>query len=308
MKKTLLRFVLAGLAMSFFACASPQKEKLLSNYEPQFSGNFSPISIPFEPTYKPALLKFTTSVAIYVQLYGKEEGFFEFSMSGKCQVSRLGDNLLWVMDVNEYDFGNTKVRDEISIFHIKSLTDAYGRSKEFDISSPAIESGRLTLKDSKQTYKELLETVRKDISRSFALGCVLPDKPVRTGDILFKMPLIDSIEPLVSSIALTVSEKEQIRKWAIENPFQWVLKGKTFFNGREVLLVSCDRQVNEEKFLSFDKVHLSGIGYQHIDTETSQVLFSEFLFNTSAESQSKTVGDGKIFCKMSGTYSAELLK
>lgn len=308
MKKTLFRFIPAALALSLFACASPQKEKLLSNYEPRFSGNFSPISIPLEPTYKPALVKFTTSVAVYAQLYGKEEGFYEFSMSGKCQVSRLGDNLLWVMDVNEYTVGNTKVRDEISVFHAKVLGDAYGKAKEFDISSPAIESGRLKLQESKQTYKEWLETTRKEITRSSAIMAVLPEKPVRTGDIFFKMPLIDIIEPIVSAVALSGSEKEQIRKWAIENPFQWILKGKTFFNGREVLLVSCDRVVNEEKVFSFDKVNLSGIGYQHIDVETSQTLFSEFLVNISAESQFKTVGDGKIFCKMSVTYSAELLK
>jgi len=210
--------------------------------------------------------------------------------------------------VNEANVGNTKVRDEISIYHAKMLSDTYGRIREFDISSPAIESGRVKLQDSKQTYQEWLEAIRKEVSRSSAIMSVLPDKPVRTGDIFFKMPLLDIIEPIVSAIALTGSEKEQIRKWAIENPFQWILKGKTFFNGREVLLVSCDRVVNEEKVLSFDKVHLSGFGYQHIDMETSQTLFMEFLFNASAESQSKTVGDGKIHYRGSITHTAELLK
>ena len=292
MKRTFVRIIMAGVALSFLSCVSPQQKKLLSDSVPQFTGNFSPISVPFQPAFRLVQIKQSCSVSAYVQPYGRDEVFLEVGITGKCKISQLGDSLLWVWDVSEFKMGSTTLRDDVSILQMKMLSDASGRMKEFDVSSPAVESGRLVLKESKQTYKDWLEAARKEIMGYSAYTYTLPDNPVRTGDVFFKLPLTEILQSNLQSANITEPVKDLLKKWDTESPVQFILRGKTYFDGREALFVSCDSKWHYPTTPSADSFHFSISGYELIDMETCQVLFGEVLLNFSVESQQKAVKGG----------------
>ena len=306
LNKRLLTFTLASLGLSLFSCASVQETKLLTEHRPEFTGNFSPMSLPFSPVYKPTSAKFATSSAVSYQIDDKTKESIQISANGGLQVSLFGGSLLWVLDMTQYNIGGRTIKAELPLFRWKALVSSSGKTKEFDISSPAMESGQITFDKSKQTYQEFLESARQENRRSPAYPQELPANPVRTGDVLLTEPIADYIELYFDLVALSDSEKSEIKQWATENSFEWVLNGKTYYNAREVLLLTCDRELYFEKVFSISEVQLKGYGYQFIDTDTSQVLYKDFLLDTSAELQDGAGGARKIFVKHSVQYDAKI--
>ena len=117
-----IKFVALLAILFLFSCASPMQKKLLSGWEPYYSGEITPITTPILLRYKPVSLKEKILMVAIAQVGGKNEALEEMSGDVYRKISRLEDSLLWEVRTT------TPIKDEI-----KMLTDVYGNVKKFDV-------------------------------------------------------------------------------------------------------------------------------------------------------------------------------
>lgn len=241
-----IKFVALLAILFLFSCASPMQKKLLSGWEPYYSGEITPITIPIQLKYKPVSLKEKTLMVVIAQVGGKNEALEEMSVEVYRKISGLEDALLWEV--------RTTTPNK---FEMKMLTDVYGNVKKFDVPS--------------SEHSDIITSMIKQNLNA------LPQKPVRSGDVFNKINLCSYLNKLLSDANILPS---QVNLETNCDDMQGIIRGWVYFEGKKAMLVSIDSRNNKFNFTSKElelKFIMDANGYQLVDPDTLQNFYSEFL-------------------------------
>jgi hypothetical protein len=152
------------LPLLLTSCASPLKQKLLSEKEPKFEGLVSPITIPIQPEYKPASGKWELES---ITLIGKKTT--EIGMNSNFNISALGDLFVWNITVVKIKIGTKTIAPNLPIMDARMLIDKFGVPSEFEMSLPAFKNSELSDKirqDLRAEFKKTIEQLKSDFPTS----------------------------------------------------------------------------------------------------------------------------------------------
>ncbi len=275
MKKLLDLFILINLLVIVSCTSSYPKQPLKEGDLPRYEGYITPITIPISLSYKPCSYK--THVIF-------EDYSDQTFINKKCvtntnswtTVERLGESLVWEINLMKLASKELNYSDSHTpLIHMRLLTDHLGHVKEHEVSSPALEKHNFP----KEAIGTFIETVQPLVS---SIILPLSDKTIISGDAL-GIYYIDkeNLRFFISNeinLALEDSAIEDIYE-IIELEFEdcgLLVEGYTYFSNNKCILATVDCDCN---VLIYDKP-FSGSrykGYYLIDPETFLIIKSEVM-------------------------------
>lgn len=260
MEKNMLKklFLIFLLSLSIGACATTQstlQKKMSIGGVPQFNEYISPITIPIQPMYSPAVINFKQEIATNFDVTENSSTKSMHSyvdIAGKYEIKKLGDMLTWDFVINKMTANGKKLSPNLALFEARLLTDEFGKIQEIETTSPALSSS-LDQEELAESVDAMKETLKQ-------FSCSLPKNPVRSGDTLMK---IDN-----SNFLAMFSDDEG--SVDMEGDLEQIIKGWGYFNEKKVIVTSVDKVINF-KVDDFD-LQLKFNGYCLLDPETFQVV------------------------------------
>ena len=241
------------------------------NFElPQFRELVSPISTPIKLEYKPATVEFNSLTTTLEK--GKKT---LISTEGRYTVSEMGQLLLWNLEIVSVKTGNRKVSPELPIIKGRLLTEKNGKTKEIELTYPALEQQVGDVP--KWGTKEFHSLVA---GWSYSFFTVLPEKPIRTGDTLYSVPVRECI-PENQRDWLAALTKFEPAEPARSKDLRWktTLKGWADYEGKRVLVGEIDESTVLKRRDGIGNLTIKIKGYTLLDAETFQPLKGETLLS-----------------------------
>ncbi len=176
----------------------------------------------------------------------------EFEVSAKS----INGALHWNIDLVKLKQGSTEFSGSVPVITLQRVTDNKGRVKRDTISYPLLKKlGKPEPQPGSDFYRSLNSMAR----RQGGTFLVLPDKPLKEGDLLYTVNVGDAFT--LPMEGLTTSGRSEGR-----------VKGGTNYQGRDALVIEISGTVT----VKGESINLSGDvrGYRIIDQETSLLLTS----------------------------------
>ena len=222
--------VLLVLFLFLFSCVTPLKKKIPAFETIQYEGVITPVSIPIKPEYKPAKFKFHVSEVTQELPPNEKSTITEESYGGVSAVSKMGDLLLWEMKILNAKTDGSYYSPNIPLADFRWLSDKYGTVKEVEGSFP----------DTDRRWERAIKKLKLPAERantkpdkSMFRHMILSDKPIKSGDIFYKVP------------PLGLTELEFIDPKEIKGKvFGYILKGWSYYKGKKVLVAEIDTTMN----------------------------------------------------------------
>jgi len=163
------RFIIVFSCLFLIACV-PAQEKRIAVSDDQII----PITVPFQPAYKPC--KFKTFLHVASPEFKMKQWF-------RSEIVRKDNGFLLTMIIDKLILDDTTLESDVPIFEIRQVIDKHGTMLKENITSPFFAD--------KGMPTEIWTRMAKDIDPGIANGA-LPTEPVKTGDYWIKMPEYNS--------------------------------------------------------------------------------------------------------------------
>ncbi|MFC1882172.1 hypothetical protein ACFL2S_11830 [Thermodesulfobacteriota bacterium] len=289
-------FIMIILPLLLTSCASPLKQKFISEKEPKFEGPVSPITIPIQFEYKPARSNWKYETIIQI---GKNTA--ESRMSGNFNISALGDLLVWNITVLKLKIGTKTTAHNLPIIDARMLTDKFGVTREFEMSLPSVKNSKLSDKERQKIRAGFKKNVKQLMSD-------FPTSPIQSGDVIRNLLDKEDLKKLISpflvlpatiqdAVDVLRAEEEAAATGDAPPPsppravaeaivtvgikeINLILKGWCYHENRKTILASVDEWRSEENQELM--VNAKFVGYVLYDPTTFQTVKGELLITVNA--------------------------
>ena len=239
---------------------------------PRYEGKITPISLPIKAEYKSSSVRFRSSTITLEK--GKKT---EVSTGGEYEVSEVGELLLWELKIVEMKIGAQKISPRLPIVHGRLLTEKSGETIKIELSYPA--SGIQSGEEPKRGTNEYNSLVA---GWPYSFYTVLPNEPVKTGDILFSVPIRECIPVNLMDWLSGLTTFEPIGRNTGET-LRWktTLQGWSHYNEKRVLVGKISERTGLRLKDASGFLSAAIDGYTLIDAETFQPMKGETFLSIS---------------------------
>ncbi|MCK9262649.1 MAG: hypothetical protein M0R18_02415 [Deltaproteobacteria bacterium] len=275
MKKLYDLFILMNLLVIVSCTSSYPKQPLKEGDLPRYEGYITPITIPISLFYKPCSYKTHVIFEDY-----SDQTFFNkkcvTNTNSRTTVERLGESLIWEINLMKLASKELNYSDSHTpLIHMRLLTDQLGRVKEHEVSSPALEEHNFP----KEAIGTFIETVQPLVS---SIILPLSDKTIISGDAL-GIYYIDR-----EDLKRTISNKinQGLKERAIEDlsqiiELEWedcgvIVEGYCYFGNTKCILATLDCS-SSLYIYGAPFIDLRIKGYYIVDPETFLIIKSEVM-------------------------------
>ena len=145
------------------------------------------------------------------------------------------------------------------IINCRTLMTKYGESKATEVLYPALDETRM----SKNEVRKLDALIKKNVDQ-----LVFSKTPVRTGDIIVRMPIENLLQQHIGNICVMRNTT---------GTMGFIVKGWGYYKGKKVMVSSLDYQTDIECEELSSEIQFQVYGYALRDSDTFQTVKSEGL-------------------------------
>jgi hypothetical protein len=241
-----------------------------------------------------SLLRALYSEEVTEQEY--KETKYEVRLSGYSKVSEAGDFLSWNTAITEMTIGDDNIIPVLPILVYRGLVDPFGKIKAFDLTLPALADDNVRSKMSENEYEWLVNAIEHVVT----LPGPLPLNKVRTGDVLLRSEITDSIGAIVREVPELMWLSDSEEAGAAEH----VVQGWTHLNTNSVLLTTVNYFDEFENKRTGDQIQVGISGFSLFDLSSFQLLYRKQLMLI----ESVTARIGKVIARNLLVYKAKQVR
>ena len=273
------------------ACASappePKKNRLAGEI-PRYDGVVKPIREPLFPRYAPCKGKFVHSLTKYAKYPDQntiKEMVQDLEITGSYDVQSMGEFLVRQVHFEALVVDKQTYAPGMPLLQTRAIIDRRGHVKKIEFSAPALRRSNIDIEDMEKYMEESIRSMT-----------VLPEGPIRNGDVITKFK-----GGVLPDILMDAS-----RGGNTQRDLEYRLQGWSYFNQRKVVVAAAHEaftaEIGPSKSILFD-VRLDG--YNLYDFETFQLISGERLITVTNNPRYKNPFVYRVFVRQSSEIETD---